>query len=31
LDRELGKNVRGMMRGDAISWTLGRSRGQSIT
>jgi hypothetical protein len=31
LDRELGKSVRGMMRGDAISWTLGRSRGQSIT
>lgn len=31
LDRELGKNVRGMMRGDTISWTLGRSRGQSIT
>ena len=31
LDRELGKSVRGMMRGDAISWTVGRSRGQSIT
>jgi hypothetical protein len=31
LDRELGKSVRGMMRGDTISWTLGRSRGQSIT
>jgi len=31
LDRELGKSVRGMMRGDTISWTLVRSRGQSIS
>lgn len=31
LERELGKNVQGVMRGDAISWTVGRSRGQSIT
>lgn len=27
LDRNLGKSVSGMMRGDAISWTLGRQRG----
>ncbi len=31
LDRELGKNVRGMARGDAISWTIGRSRGMGVS
>jgi len=31
LDRELGKSVRGTIGGDTISWTLGRSRGQSIS
>lgn len=29
LDRELGKSVRGMMRGDSVTWTLGRHRGPS--
>ena len=27
LDRNLGKPISGVMRGDAISWTLGRQRG----
>lgn len=27
LERNLGKSVSGVMRGDAISWTLGRQRG----
>jgi type IV secretory pathway VirD2 relaxase len=31
LDRELGKPVKGIMRGDSVSWTLGRSRGPGIS
>jgi hypothetical protein len=31
LERELGKPVRGIMRGDTVSWTIGRSRGPGIT
>ena len=31
LERHLGKHVSGIARGDAISWTLGRQRGPSIT
>lgn len=31
LERELGKSVRGIMRGDTVSWTIGRSRGPAIT
>jgi hypothetical protein len=31
LERQLGKQVSGIARGDAISWTLGRQRGPSIT
>ena len=27
LDRHIGRNVSGMMRGDGISWSFGRSRG----
>ena len=31
LDREFGKPVRGIVRGDSISWTIGRQRGPGIT
>jgi hypothetical protein len=31
LERELGKSVRGIVRGDTVSWTIGRSRGPAIT
>lgn len=31
LDRQLGKQVSGIMRGDAINWTIGRQRGPSIS
>jgi hypothetical protein len=31
LERHLGKQVAGVVRGDSISWTLGRQRGPSIT
>jgi hypothetical protein len=31
LDRELGKPVQGIMRGDTISWTIGRTRGPAIS
>ena len=31
LERELGKPVRGMVRGDNASWAIGRSRGPAIT
>jgi type IV secretory pathway VirD2 relaxase len=31
LDRELGKPVQGIMRGDTVSWTLGRQRGPGIS
>jgi type IV secretory pathway VirD2 relaxase len=31
LERELGKSVRGVMRSDGVSWTIGRSRGPAIT
>jgi type IV secretory pathway VirD2 relaxase len=31
LERELGKPVRGIMRGDQVSWTLGRQRGPTIS
>ena len=30
LDRQIGKPVAGIMRGDAVSWTLGRTRGPTI-
>ncbi|HKY82818.1 relaxase/mobilization nuclease RlxS [Novosphingobium mathurense] len=31
LDRHIGKEVSGIVRGDAISWTIGRQRGPSIS
>lgn len=31
LERQLGKSVQGIMRGDGVSWTVGRSRGPSIS
>ena len=31
LDREMGKTVRGMMRGDNVMWYTGRSRGPAIS
>ncbi|MBV9841885.1 MAG: relaxase/mobilization nuclease and DUF3363 domain-containing protein [Sphingomonadaceae bacterium] len=31
LERHAGRAVSGIMRGDAISWTIGRGRGQSIS
>jgi len=31
LDRHLDKQVSGLMRGDAINWTIGRQRGPSIS
>jgi len=31
LDRHIGKEVSGMMRGDSISWTIGRQRGLGIS
>jgi hypothetical protein len=31
LERHLGKQVAGVVRGDSISWTIGRQRGPSIT
>ena len=31
LDRELGKPVSGVMRGDAVSWTIGRARGPGVS
>lgn len=30
LDRHIGKEVSGIMRGDAVNWTIGRQRGLSI-
>jgi hypothetical protein len=30
LERNLGKAVRGMARGDDISWTIGRDRGRGL-
>lgn len=31
LERQLGKPVRGIMRGEAVSWTVGRTRGPAIS
>lgn len=31
LDRHVGKSVGGIMRGDDVSWTIGRQRGRGIT
>jgi type IV secretory pathway VirD2 relaxase len=31
LDRHVGKSVNGIMRGETISWTIGRRRGPSIS
>ncbi|WP_265519111.1 relaxase/mobilization nuclease RlxS [Nitratireductor luteus] len=31
LDRHIGRHVSGMMRGDSISWTIGRQRGLGIS
>ena len=31
LDRQIGKQVSGIMRGDGISWTIGRQRGLGIS
>jgi hypothetical protein len=31
LERHIGKQVSGIMRDDAINWTIGRTRGPSIT
>jgi hypothetical protein len=30
LERQIGKPVQGIMRGDGLSWTVGRSRGPAI-
>lgn len=30
LERELGREVTGVMRGRTVSWSLGRRRGQGI-
>ena len=31
MDRNLGKSISGMMKGQTISWTLTKARGQSIS
>jgi len=31
MDRNLGKSISGVMKGQTISWTLTKARGQSIT
>jgi type IV secretory pathway VirD2 relaxase len=31
LERQIGKTVQGVMRGDSLSWTVGRSRGPTIS
>jgi type IV secretory pathway VirD2 relaxase len=31
LERHIGKEVSGLLRGDSISWTVGRQRGQSVS
>lgn len=31
LERHIGKEVSGLLRGDNISWTVGRQRGQSVS
>ncbi|MDF1625400.1 MAG: DUF3363 domain-containing protein, partial [Parvibaculaceae bacterium] len=31
LDRHIGQHVSGVMRGDSISWTIGRQRGLGIS